>query len=125
MTLELELEIQMGISRDQYQGRKENSTENQCKVFMVFKRRLEGWTREDATEHRRKKLGTTPDEAGKEVRGQTTRTLLKIFLPRKFTKVIAWFVRTASKLSVYQTSLGNYNDGVTIKRLVRTGVLLL
>lgn len=118
MALELKLEIQMGISRDQCQGRKENSTESQCKVSMVFKRRLEGWTREDATEHRRKKLGTMPDEAGKEVRGQTTRTLLKIFLPRKFTAVIAWFVCTASKFSVYQTSLGNYDGGVTIKRLV-------
>lgn len=116
MALELKLEGQMRISRDQCQGRKENSMESQCKVSMVFKRRSEGLTREDATERRRKKLGVMPDEAGKEVTGQTTqttRTLLKIFLSRKFTEVTAWFV-----CIVHQTHLGNYDDGVAFKRLV-------
>lgn len=120
LALEVKLEGQMEISRDQCQCRKENSTENQCKAYMVFKRRLEGWTREGATEHRRKKLGMMPDEAGKEGRGQITQTigtLLKIFLPRKVTEAIAWFVCTASKFSVYQTHLGNSDGGAAFQRL--------
>lgn len=60
------------------------------------------------------------DETGKVGRGQTTqtiRTLLKIFLPRIFTAVIASFVCTASKFSVYQTHLGNYDGGAAFQRL--------